>query len=96
MADLADDMCYNDTCEVLTPNGYPIIVDRNHLVNQYARNWAGSVDFITKFWSKKIDFKPINKIDLISFFDNIYRIHFLFLIINSESVVSVNLNFIKF
>lgn len=49
MVDFTDYMCYKDVCEVLTPNGYPITLDRNHQTKLYVRNWAHSVDFLTEF-----------------------------------------------
>lgn len=42
-------MCYNDICEVLTPNGYPVNFDDNHENYYYSRYWGGSVDYLTEF-----------------------------------------------
>jgi len=42
-------VCYEDLCHVLTPKGYPINMDSNHLMDYIAEHWITVYDFITEF-----------------------------------------------
>ena len=49
LIDIADNLCYDDRCEVLTPSGYPVFTDFNHWGTLYSRYWASSVDHLVDF-----------------------------------------------
>ncbi len=44
--DIAENLCYNDSCEVLTPHGYAAYSDENHCGKFYARHWLSAVDHL--------------------------------------------------
>lgn len=46
MIDFSDNLCWNDNCEVLTPSGHGVYVDRNHYAKFYTRHWMSVVDHL--------------------------------------------------
>jgi hypothetical protein len=42
-------MCWEDNCELLTPEGFPIMIDDNHFANHFSQYWLSSVDLLTEF-----------------------------------------------
>lgn len=44
--DLADNICYEDSCEVLSPRGYAVYSDENHYAKLYVRHWLSAVDHL--------------------------------------------------
>ncbi len=49
MIDLADNLCWDDLCHVLSPKGYTAFIDRDHMGKFYSRHWLTSVDHLVKF-----------------------------------------------
>lgn len=49
LIDLADNLCYEDSCEVISPRGYAIYSDEHHYGKFYARHWLSSVDHLIDF-----------------------------------------------
>lgn len=47
--DLADNLCYEDNCEVLSPLGYSIYTDDHHYAKFYSRHWLSAVDHLVEF-----------------------------------------------
>ncbi len=45
--DFTDNMCWEGNCELLTPDGYPIMKDNNHFANYFSQYWLNSVDLLT-------------------------------------------------
>ena len=46
---LIDHSCWNDSCEVLSPSGYPVFSDSGHWTYDLSRNWMTSVDSLLDF-----------------------------------------------
>lgn len=46
MIDLTDNLCWEDTCHVLSPEGYAVYVDENHYGKLYSRHWNSAVDHL--------------------------------------------------
>lgn len=42
--DLSENMCYQDTCHVISPKGYAIYTDSGHYGKFYAHHWLSVVD----------------------------------------------------
>lgn len=47
--DLSDNLCWEDSCEVLSPSGYGVYVDENHYTRLYSLHWLSVVDHLTEF-----------------------------------------------
>jgi hypothetical protein len=47
--DLADHLCWQDECHVLSPSGHGVYVDGNHYGKFYVRHWMTGVDHLTVF-----------------------------------------------
>jgi hypothetical protein len=50
MIDMADNLCWEDTCHVVSPKGYGVFVDRDHYGKHYASYWLTVVDSLVKFY----------------------------------------------
>lgn len=46
LIDLADNLCFEDNCEVLSPEGYAIYTDGNHYSRFYSAHWLSVVDHL--------------------------------------------------
>jgi len=49
MIDISDNLCWNDTCHVISPTGYGIYTDDDHYGKFYSRHWLSSLDYLTEF-----------------------------------------------
>ncbi len=49
LVDFSDNYCWNDYCELLTPEGYSIMRDKSHFRYNYSRNWGSAIDILTYF-----------------------------------------------
>lgn len=49
MIDLTDNLCWEDTCQVLSPLGYSVYVDENHYGKLYSRHRISAVDHLAEF-----------------------------------------------
>jgi hypothetical protein len=49
MIDLADNLCWEDTCHVVSSKGYAAMTDRDHYGKFYARHWPSVLDDLLKF-----------------------------------------------
>jgi hypothetical protein len=49
LIDLADNLCYDDICDVISPEGYAIYTDAHHYCKFYSRHWLSVVDHLTEF-----------------------------------------------
>ena len=49
MIDMADNLCWEDVCHVVSPKGYGAFIDQDHFGKHFARYWATAVDRLVKF-----------------------------------------------
>lgn len=49
LIDLADNLCFEDLCEVTSPLGYGIYSDPHHYFKFYVRHWLSVVDHVVEF-----------------------------------------------
>ncbi len=49
LIDLADNLCWEDSCEVISPTGYAVYSDEHHYAKFYVRHWLSVVDHLVEF-----------------------------------------------